>query len=373
MTIFYLNDIRKSFYMLSLCFSIREKLKESIIIYNNFHEKFSSSYLNSLSKAFLDLNFVSLEKFLLNKNNRVKLFFYDLDYYSNSDLEKISQINFDKKILLLNNNIGVPVQENSSLKLNPDKYLIWNHEFINHMINSRNSKINLNSKKTIYYNNHLKKTPLFSNKKIDILFFLPSRLSFKNESEIRLFLIDLLRFLKQNKLQIFFKAHQRAEDNYLIPKARILLFVSKLISRLPTYILLFFSKVTSSNNIVKIFNYSIFNKIKRSNSFNNLKFPLIPIEFYLPFIKSKIVGGFSNTLIISTYLGIKSKIFGKKTIPTKFIKKGRIIDSAQYLLTNMNFFKNKKNQYEFDKNAFYSLNNIKYLNPYDLIKLLNNG
>ena len=136
MIVFYLNDIRKSFYMLSLYFSLIEKepIKEFSIVYSNKNSKFSLKYLNNLKLAFINLNFVSIEEFLINQNSSVELFFYDLDFYSQADIERISRIKILKKILILNNNIGISIQEISSINLKPEKYLVWNHEFISHLI-----------------------------------------------------------------------------------------------------------------------------------------------------------------------------------------------------------------------------------------------
>ena len=374
MIVFYLNDIRKSFYMLSLYFSLTEKesIKEFSIVYSNKNSKFSLEYLNNLKLAFINLNFVSIEDFLINKNSSVELFFYDLDFYTPADIERISRIKIFKKILILNNNVGIPSQEISSFNLKPKKYLVWNHEFISHLIKSRNSKIILNSKNTIYYKDHLSKVSMINHEKIDILFFLPTRLSFKNEFETGLFLDDLSLYLKINKNEVFFKPHQRAIDNYLIPNSKIILILSKVVSRFPTYLISLLSKLVSSNNIIKFLNYSKFAKISRKYKFKHLKFPLIPIEFYLTFIKDEIIGGFSNTLIISSYFDIHSTLFGSKTIPCNFIKRGKVVESSQYLQTNMNFFKNDQNNYMFSKKAFSVNKNLNYIILFNLIKELTN-
>lgn len=374
MIVFYLNDIRKSFHMLSLYFSLIEKepIKEFSIVYSNKNSKFSSKYLDDLKSAFFNLNFISLEVFLIKKNSTIDLFFYDLDFYSKLDIQRISKININKKILLLNNNIGTSSQEISSLNLNPEKYLVWNYEFISHLINSKNSKIKLCSDKTLYYEDHFSIAQLINHEKIDILFFLPTRLSFKNEFEITKFLMDLSLYLKINKNEVFFKPHQRAIDNYLIPNSKIILILSKVVSRFPTYLISILIKLVSFNNIIKFFNYSMFAKISRKYKFKHLKFPLIPIEFYLTFIKDEIIGGFSNTLIISSYFDIHSTLFGSKTIPRNFIKKGKVVESSQYLQTNMNFFKNDQNNYMFSKKAFSVNNNLNYITSFDLIKELTN-
>lgn len=368
MIVFFLNDVRKSYYMISLFFSLEKSINKSIFVYNEDQSKFSFGYLNSLKKTFFKLRFISLKEFLKN-NKKVKLFFFDLDFYSKSDLRNISKIDVSKKILLLNNNVGIEAQENSSLLLKPDKYIVWNKNFIYHLIKSRKSKINLQTTKTIYYNKHINKNFLFEHKNIDYLFFLPTKLSFQDQKDIGIFLIDVYDFLSNNKFKVYFKPHQRAQENYLIPKSKFITYLTYIISRLPFNFFSFVLKFSHLENLNKFLNYSLFAKIKVDFHFESLRYSLIPIEFYFPFIKKKIIGGFSNSLIISSYLNIKVKLFGNNKIPLNFIKKKKVISSEIYLKTNMDFFKHN-NGYDFSKNAFKNENFIRCFKPQILIEEL---
>lgn len=367
MNVFYLNDIRKSFHMISLFFSLKDDNK--FLIYNNKNDKYRKEYLDSLSNAFNQIRFLSLDDFLSNIKLDVNMFFYDLDYYSKGDIKNIFKIKTRKKILLLNNNIGVPVQENSSLNLLPNHFLVWNYDYISHLIKCRNSHINLNGSKTIYYRNHINKKSLIDHEQIKTLFFLPTKFSFRSENEISLFLKDLVKYLNKNSKDIFFKPHQRAVDNYLETSNFLINSLVYLFSFLSHSILDNLFRLINFHVLKKFLNYSKFKKIVRSQSFKSLKYPLIPIEFYLPYVRREIIGGFSNTLITASYYNLRSLIFGDKKIPKSIYKNGKYLKSDMYLFVNMEFFKNDNYGYEFRDRFFKKTDHSVYLNSNELLNI----
>jgi hypothetical protein len=158
---------------------------------------------------------------------------------------------------------------------------------------------------------------------------------------------------------IFYKAHQGKVESYFSSNLVLLnLFVSvfKIFNFKILSLILFFIK---NEKFVKFINLIIFNKLKDEFNLKNLRYPLLPIEFYLNMDNLTLIGSFSNTLITSSFLNIKFHLIGGNEIRSKFKKRNLVVDSSNHLKLNMSFFLDKNKIYQFNSTSF---ENNSYLN-----------
>ncbi|GEM_PF-6482228 len=357
MRVFYLEDIRKSFHFVYYQAFQTPNHTKDIFVYNS-KIRDTKSYLSDLKAAFPQASFVEQSLFIPERHIQHELYLNHTTYSSES-LAFLKSLNWAKKLMFLSNNVGLKDQDKAALAISPDEYIIWNAAFIYHLLKARKS-ILLEHQDKFRFIDFIENKSLIEHKKIDTLIFAPTRMCFEREHSITSFLFNMRDYLKSipEQEEVYFKPHQGIKENYLeTNKVYIKIIVSFLSVLHYSFLSAAASFFKQSNSLVKIINYTLFKKIKYSHRFKSLEFPLIPIEFYIPLVKTSLVGGFSNTLITAAYLNKEVNLLGLKRIPKSVIKRGANIDSAKFLKLNMKFFfDTTENQYNFSKNSFYPKN-----------------
>ena len=355
MNIYFLEDIRKSYYLLYIYYSNNNKcIENSIFIYNDKIDKYYL-YLLDFKKAFPDVNIVSIDEYMELYNFKINYVFLNLTVYSSKSKNFLLKLEREKLFVILNNNSGLHEHERSVLDLNPDLFLFWNPDFIYYLLKSRKSLLLNFESKFEFINLALDKNLLINHSAIDYLIFFPTKMAFECETDVTKFLFDLNEKLCKYSLlsnNIFYKAHQGKVENYFSTNLAFLNLFTSVFRFFNLNILFFFVYLIKYENFVKFINMIIFDKLKEKFNLKNLDYPLIPIEFYLNMKNLSLIGSFSNTLITSSFLNIKFELIGIKDIRSKFKKRDLIVDSSIHLKLNMSFFLNENKSYHFNRTSF---------------------
>ena len=357
MNIFFLEDIRKTFYLVNLYYYINNEItKNDIFIYNDKIDD-TIYYLNDFRLAFPGIPIISHDLYKKSLDINLDTIYLNHNLYSEKSINFITNLEPKNVVVLLNNNSGIKEFDLSIRKLKPNTFILWNHNFIFFLLQNRKS-ILLNEIDNFRELNYVLPNQLFfKHNEIDSLIFMPTKMAFEHEKDLNNFLFDLKNILddyRHKNHKFYFKSHQGMKDNYLSTNIILINYLINLFSILSLKYLFKLSFFLKNNNyLLKIFNISIFNKLRNKYNFLNLEYPLLPIEFYINSVNDKLIGSFSNTLITSAFFDKKYVLIGDKKIKSNYIKRNIKVDSSLYLKLNMSFFLTEKNAYQFDSKPFF--------------------
>jgi hypothetical protein len=351
MNLYYLNDIRKSYYLISLYSYHNEN--SLIIINDNILD--NNIYFRQLLEVFPKCNFIKQSDFISKNYTHINLY-VNFSYYTDDVIYFIKNLNCKDISVILDPNVGIDIQEKTVLDLCPTNFICWNSKYINYLITNRNSLIRSENGYVIKEVNFIFNKPLFNHPDIDILIFFPTQMAFANNLDLSYFIFNLFSLCKKigANENIYLKMHNGSEKHYLDSNNLFFHFIAKLFFILPKSIIkLLVIVFKSQKKALEVLNFILLNKLVSKYKFKNINYTHIPIEFYFPFVKKKIIGRYSNTLIISSYFNLKAEICGKINIPKLITKRNLTVSTNNHLELNMNFFYNqKKNKYSFSKDMF---------------------
>lgn len=357
MNIFFLEDIRKTFYLVNLYYFINNEITtKDIFIYNDKIDD-SIYYLNDFRLAFPEIPIISQDLYEKSLDINLDTIYLNHTLYTEKSINFLTNLEPKNVVVLLNNNSGIKEIDLSIRKLNPNTFLVWNINFIFYLLQNRKSILLNEINKFRELNYVLPNQFFFKHNQIDSLIFMPTKMAFEHEKDLNNFLFDLKNILhdyRHKNHKFYFKSHQGMKDNYLSTNIRFinyLINIFSIISLKHLFNLSFFLK--NNSYLLKIFNIIIFNKLRKKYNFLSLEYPLLPIEFYINSVKDKLIGSFSNTLITSAFFDKKYELIGDKEIKSNYIKRNIKVDSSLYLKLNMSFFLTEKNIYQFDSKPFY--------------------
>ena len=351
MNLYFLNDIRKSYYLLSFYFYNNEN--SIIIIKDNISD--DNIYFRQLKEVFPKLSFVKQKKFVLTDYSDISLY-VNFSFYTDDVILFIKNLNCKDISVILDANVGQSIQEKSVLELNPSNFIRWNSKYINYLLSNRNSLIRPENVYIFKDVDFILNKPYFYHPEIDFLIFLPTQMAFENKLDLTYFIFDLHILCKNigKNDKIYLKMHSGSEKHYLNSNNIFFHFITTILFFLPmSFIKVLVFLFRSQKRAIDIFNFILLDKLISEFKLKNLNYSHLPIEFYFPFVTNKIIGRFSNTLIISSYFNIKVEICGKLKIPKMITKRNLTVSTNNHLYLNMNFFYNhKKNNYSFNRDMF---------------------
>ena len=351
MNLYFLNDIRKSYYLLSFYFYNNEN--SIIIIKDNISD--DNIYFRQLIEVFPKLTFVKQNNFVSKNHIEISLY-VNFSFYTDDVILFIKNLNCKDISVILDPNIGIDIQEKTVLELNPTNFICWNSKYINYLISNRNSLIRPENGYVFKDVDFILNKPLFNHPEIDFLIFFPTQMAFKNKLDITYFIFDLYILCKNIGIndRIYFKMHSGSEKHYLNSNNIFFHFITTFFFFLPiSFIKVLVFLFRSQKKVIDILNFLLLDKLISKFKLKNLNFSHLPIEFYFPFVKNKIIGRYSNTLIISSFFNIKVEICGKLNIPKLITKRNITVSTNNHLHLNMNFFYNyQKNKYSFTRDMF---------------------